>query len=109
MHTWGDEDFDWAGLNDAIEFIATRLKRWRVPVRDFKEKYGTARIYLSLGWSTPYDFTHPGHAWTAAARDAFYAHRAHRRFVNKLKGMRGVTWGMWTLEAEPACYVEKEK
>lgn len=61
QHMWGDEDFDWAGLNDAIDYIVKRLRRWRIPVRDSKEKYGTARIYLSLGWSSLHDMTHPGH------------------------------------------------
>ncbi len=63
MHDWSDESFDWDGLNDAIRYIAYGLKRWRVPVRDYKEKFGTARIYCSLGWGSFYDIFYPGCVW----------------------------------------------
>jgi len=64
MHMWGD-DFDWEGLDDAITFLNTNLKRWgRIGVRQAKEKYGTARIYCSLGWHQFHDITHPGHCFS---------------------------------------------
>jgi hypothetical protein len=60
MHNWGDEDFDWEGLDKAIRFIDTNLVRWgRVNVRQSKEKFGTARIYCSLGWYQFHSITHP--------------------------------------------------
>jgi hypothetical protein len=60
MHMWGDEDFDWKGLDQAIRFIDTNLVRWgRISVRQSKEKYGTARIYCSLGWHQFHSITHP--------------------------------------------------
>ena len=62
MHRWG-EDFDWEGLDNAINHIAMRLRYYRVPVYQAKEKYGTCRIYCSLGWSCLHDITHPGHAY----------------------------------------------
>ncbi len=49
MHLWGDEDVDWQGIGDAAEFIGLGLKKWRVGVRDWKEKYGTVRVYCSFG------------------------------------------------------------
>lgn len=61
MHFWGDGDFDWVGLDDSISMIAKNLKRARVNVRDYKEKYGTCRIYCSLGWYSLHDITHPGY------------------------------------------------
>jgi|SRR6185295_3226810 len=65
MHTWDEEDFDWKGLNEAIEYIALNLKRWgRISVRDYKEKWGTARIYCSLGWYQLHSITHPGHCYS---------------------------------------------
>lgn len=69
MHNWGDPGVDWEGISDAAEYIASRLKRWRVPVRDWKEKYGTVRIYTDFGWNSIHDLTHPGHVWTRYKRD----------------------------------------
>jgi hypothetical protein len=43
------------------------------------------------------------YAWTPEVAHAFYAHIYHRRFVSRIKGMGGMTWGMWVLDAEPAC------
>jgi len=60
MHYWGEE-FDWHGLGKAVSYIAKRLKFFRVNVRDYKEKYGTCRIYCSLGWYCLHDITHPGY------------------------------------------------
>ena len=60
MHDWGDETFDWEGLDSAIRFIATNLVRWgRINVRDYKEKWGTARIACTLGWYQFHSITHP--------------------------------------------------
>lgn len=60
MHIWGDTDFDWESLDKAIRFIDTNLVRWgRINVRQSKEKYGTARIYCSLGWHQFHSITHP--------------------------------------------------
>jgi len=60
MHYWGDKDFDWEGLDKAINFINTNLVRWgRINVRQAKEKFGTARIYCFLGWYQFHSITHP--------------------------------------------------
>lgn len=60
MHIWGDKDFDWKGLNDAIDYIETNLVKWgRINVSQAKEKYGTVRIYCSLGWYQFHSITHP--------------------------------------------------
>ena len=59
MHNWGD-DFDWTGLDRAISFIEDNLVRWgRVNVLQAKEKFGTARIYCSLGFGQIHSITHP--------------------------------------------------
>lgn len=64
MHSWGDEDVDWKGINDAAGYIALWLRRWpRVGVRDFKEKYGTIRIYCSLGWGSIHEIWKPGYVF----------------------------------------------
>jgi len=65
MHRWGDEWTEQYGadLDDAVRYIGLTLLRWRVPVRDYKEKFGTVRVYTGLGWSFLHDMTHPGHAY----------------------------------------------
>ena len=64
QHYWGD-DFDWKGLNHAIDMIAIPLKRWgRVNVVQYKEKFGEARIYCSMGWNQLHCITHPGHCYS---------------------------------------------
>jgi hypothetical protein len=64
MHDWGEEDFDWEGLNDAINIIVHEFKKWRIGVRQSKEKFGTARIYCTLGWYQLHNITHPGHCYS---------------------------------------------
>lgn len=66
MHDWGEEDFDWKGLNDAGEYISGWLVRWmRQPIFQTKEKFGTLRIYCSFGWSSFYSIWRPRHCWIA--------------------------------------------
>jgi len=65
MHSWGDENVDWNGISNAAEYIARRLRRLgRVGVRDYKEKYGTVRVYCSLGWYSLHSITHPGYVYS---------------------------------------------
>ncbi len=66
MHDWSDESIDWKGINDAAEYIYMYLRRWRVPVRDYKEKFGTVRVYTGLYWERGWLLMHllkPGHVY----------------------------------------------
>lgn len=48
----------------AAEMIGTFLLKWgRVPVRDYKEKYYTVRVYCNLGWYNFHDIFYPGHTY----------------------------------------------
>jgi len=53
MHSYynkKDTDFDFAGVDAAAEYIGLNLRKWgRVDVRQYKEKFGTVRVYCSLG------------------------------------------------------------
>lgn len=63
MHSWGDENVDWDGINNSVEYIGINLRRWgRIGVTQYKEKYGTVRVYISfgLGWRNLLNITHPG-------------------------------------------------
>lgn len=66
MHSWGEDNVDFEGINDAAEYIYMYLKRWKVPVRDYKEKYGTVRVYTGLQWERGWLFMHllkPNHVY----------------------------------------------
>lgn len=64
MHQWGDEKVDWEGINDAAYYIAAFLKRWgRIGVTDYKEKFGTVRVYCHFGWINFYSLWRPGYCW----------------------------------------------
>lgn len=71
MHRWGDPGVPWKDIEDAAEYIGLGLRRWgRIAVSDYKEKYGTVRVYCSLGWYNLHSVTHPGYAcyrwlWTS--------------------------------------------
>jgi len=62
-HRWGDTDVDWDGVSLAARYIGTRLRRYRIGVAQYKEKWGQVRVYCSLGWRQVHDITHPGHAY----------------------------------------------
>ena len=64
MHFWGDEDVDWKGIGDAAEYIGKGLRKWgRINVVQYKEKFGTVRVYCSLGIWSLHELTHPGHCY----------------------------------------------
>lgn len=64
MHDWSDESFDWKSLNEALELMEGILRFYRVPFRDIKEKYGTARIYTGLGWTSLHSIVYPGYVYS---------------------------------------------
>lgn len=64
MHTWGDEDVDWEGINNAADYIGDNLVRWgRINVRQVKEKFGTVRVYCSLGFHCFHGLIFPRYCW----------------------------------------------
>lgn len=64
MHWWGDEGVDWVGISDAARFIGLFCRRWgRIFVMDYKEKYGTVRVYCSFGHYSLHGLLFPGYAY----------------------------------------------
>lgn len=52
-----------------IDFIAQWIGSYlinfgRVNVTQTKEKYGTVRVYCTLGWYSIHDITHPGYSYS---------------------------------------------
>lgn len=69
MHRWGDTDFDWEALNEAINFITDYLRRWRMGVYS-KEKWGCADISVMFGWRCLHDAIWPGYCYRQWGRHA---------------------------------------
>lgn len=63
MHEWGDENVDWKGINDAAYYIGNWLRQWARMTTDWKEKWGTIRVYVSFGWHGIYPIYRPGYCW----------------------------------------------
>jgi len=64
MHCWGDDDVDWVGIDDAADYIGMGLRKWgRVNVTQYKEKYGTVRVYCYLGVAMFHQLIWPGYVY----------------------------------------------
>jgi len=71
MHSYGDgwpnENFD--RLDQIASDIGHKLARYgRIHVSQTKEKFGTVRVYCSLGFSTFYEFIFPRHNFIRAPK-----------------------------------------
>ena len=62
-YNWGDDRLDWKAVGEAVEYLDKNLRKWRIDVRQSKEKFGTVRIYCSLGIQWWPQITHPGSVW----------------------------------------------
>jgi hypothetical protein len=70
-HNWGDKDSQGRDICSRVEdvsmFIGEWLRKWpRVSVMQYKEKYGTVRIYCHFGWETFYNIWRPHYYWVSA-------------------------------------------
>lgn len=63
MHDWGDEDFDWKGLNDCVDIIY-RISRYGFFSGQIKEKYGSLRWYAHFGHLSLHTLVYPGHMYS---------------------------------------------
>ena len=84
MHDWSSDWPYFGDVSDAADYIGSFLRKWgRVGVMQTKEKYGTVRVSLSLGWTQLHDITHPGHYFSRYPNwlcklDWFYLSKAIR-------------------------------
>lgn len=64
MHDWSDETVDWDGINAAAQYLGVGLRTYfRIAVADWKEKFGTVRVYCHFGWNSFYSVWRPSHHW----------------------------------------------
>lgn len=69
MHMWGDEGVDREGIDSAAAFIGRWLRKWgRIQVTQYKEKFGTVRVYCYFGFSQVHALTHPGYMYSRYPR-----------------------------------------
>lgn len=65
-HEWGDEAFDWKGLDDAGYYIQSNCRRWARLGIWTKEKYGTLRVNTTCAYWNYWPLQslfYPGHAY----------------------------------------------
>lgn len=87
MHSWGNDTVDWKGIDEAARYIGEGLKTWgRVSVSQYKEKYGTVRVYCSFGWYGLHEIVHPGYAYVQFRKGGLLWHLNYSRFVMFLVG-----------------------
>jgi len=64
-HDWDDGWEYWDDLNAAVDYFSKLIRKYRLPVTQVKEKYGTLRCYMSgLGFENLHYITHPGHCYS---------------------------------------------
>lgn len=66
MHSWGGDFKYFDDVDKAADYIGRFCRRWgRIGVTTTKEKFGTVRVYCSLGWgwNPIYGALKPGYVW----------------------------------------------
>lgn len=64
MHDWGDENFDWNGLNEAVRYVGHTCRKYGFIPGDYKEKWGTLRFYAHFGHLSLHAFIYPGYVYS---------------------------------------------
>jgi hypothetical protein len=96
MHNWSDESVDWSGIDAAAEYIGTNLRKWgRIDVRQYKEKWGTVRVYCNLGWHQIHCITHPGHCFNRYPQWLWQLDCRYGRYVAQLLNKVVVPYHVW--------------
>jgi hypothetical protein len=64
MHDWSEDTFDWNSLNEAIDYMHDYMVKYgRIGVHS-KEKWGTARLYVTFYHGSLHSLTHPGYVYS---------------------------------------------
>ena len=64
MHSWGDGFKYFGDVSRAADEIGDFCRKWgRINVAQTKEKYGTARVYCTLGLTDLHGLLYPGYAY----------------------------------------------
>lgn len=61
MHSWGDDFKYFKEVDVAARYIGAFCKKWgRIPVTNYKEKYGTVRVYCNFYCDDLHTLLFPG-------------------------------------------------
>ena len=99
---WGDEEFDWEGLNDAGYIISRYCRRWGRLGCNTKEKWGALRADMSpIGFLSLHAIVFPGYAFSHFPKwlfkiDVFVISRIFERFQKPI--------GWWQRKVYNAAY-----
>lgn len=63
FHHWGDKDFDWEALNNAIDYCMIFWTKWGRIGTHGKEKYGTFRDHVYFFNGSIYSLIYPGRVY----------------------------------------------
>ena len=64
MHDWEDNTVDWKGIWAAADFLQSYCRRWGRIFCHGKEKYGTIRLSVSMGWESLHGLVYPGYGYS---------------------------------------------
>ena len=93
MHYWGDEGVDWEGINSAASYIGLFCRKWgRISVTQYKEKYGTVRVYCSFRWVSLHSLTHPGYVYSQYPQ---WLWSADIRYIGPFFRKSGLSFLIW--------------
>ena len=91
-HYWGEEDFDWKGLNTAIQFVTDTCYRYGRLGMHSKEKYGTFRDHVYPYDGTLYSLCNPGYMYIRWPKFIYWT--IDYRMFRTLSKYSGLTWAI---------------
>lgn len=62
-HDWSERDFDWEGLNGAVNYVSDYCKNWGRLGGQAKEKYGGLRFYCHFGHLSLHTLIYPRYVY----------------------------------------------
>lgn len=92
MHNWSDKSFDWDGLYAAGVFIEKGLRRYLIPVRQQKEKFGQIRVYCDLGWTSLHSIFYPQCAYIRFKKGGLLWHLEYSKML--MNALHVVNWAV---------------
>ena len=90
-HYWGDETFDWNGLNECCDIIYNVCTKWGRVGGQIKEKWGNLRFYAQFSDGTIFSLLYPGYHWIPRWYRWFYFH-IDLPLISELTRRTGLLW-----------------
>lgn len=93
FHIWGQKDFDWKGLDGAVNYVESYSRRWGRIGGSAKEKFGCLRFYAVFGGLSLHTLFYPEYYYSKFPKwlwnlDVLYV----GPFLDKLLGKPFVLW-----------------